>query len=191
MSRTTTADVLTHAAESLEVLLRFAASSPGFFPADTVAAAEADLAAARERAAELHGFPPPLPASAPPARTPYAAAAILIAAAIALAGTARFAQAFTHRAATVAAPLAIAAPPRGQVPPGWGKIGLSPEQKSAIYKTRAEFKTKRAALEEQMAKLKADERTALLEHLNDAQRQILATAAAGPAAAKIAPKPQK
>lgn len=60
-----------------------------------------------------------------------------------------------------------------QVPQGWGKLGLSIEQKKKIYATRASFYSKIQALEDQIDQLKKNETQELVKILTEGQREKL------------------
>jgi hypothetical protein len=47
---------------------------------------------------------------------------------------------------------------RGQLPAGYGKLGLSDDQRQRIYKIQSAYDTKIGALEEQLRKLRADQK---------------------------------
>lgn len=66
-------------------------------------------------------------------------------------------------------------PPRakGQLPPGWGKLGLSDEQKQQIYKTQSEYRGKIDDLRRQIRQLEQQEKIALSRILTDAQKARL------------------
>ncbi len=62
---------------------------------------------------------------------------------------------------------------KGQLPPGWAKLGLSNDQKKEIYGVMAKFKTKIKALEEQIKVLKTQERQEMAKVLTDEQKIAL------------------
>jgi Spy/CpxP family protein refolding chaperone len=62
---------------------------------------------------------------------------------------------------------------KGVLPPNWGKLGLTDEQKQKVYKTEADYKGKIADLEKQIAELKGKEKEDLLKVLTDEQRKRL------------------
>jgi len=188
--RINTANTLKNAADSLDLVARFNAGHPNVLPALLVSAVINSRAAATERAAEIEGLSPPPPPPQPPVPRRYHALAVLMLV-LSLMLAAKVALAASRTPPVSFAAIAIAAPPRGQVPTGWGKIGLSAEQKSKIYQTQADFRTKKAALEEQLATIKAAERAALFELLTDGQRQALASAAGGPAKQQPPATPKK
>jgi hypothetical protein len=59
---------------------------------------------------------------------------------------------------------------KGFLPPNFGKLGLSEEQKQQIYKLQADYDTKYTDLENQLKKLRAEERAALEKVLTETQR---------------------
>lgn len=62
---------------------------------------------------------------------------------------------------------------KGQLPQNYRLLGLTEEQKQAVYKIQGEYDVKLAALEEQIKKLKVEERQAIDKVLTDAQRARL------------------
>jgi TolA-binding protein len=62
---------------------------------------------------------------------------------------------------------------KGQLPPGWKNLELSKTQVEAIYKVRAEYRSKIRALEEQIKSLREQERADMVKVLNDQQKQKL------------------
>jgi hypothetical protein len=62
---------------------------------------------------------------------------------------------------------------RGQLPQNYGKLGLRDDQKQAIYKVRADYKTKIDQLRKQLEKLRADEKEALEKLLTPEQLKRL------------------
>jgi Spy/CpxP family protein refolding chaperone len=97
------------------------------------------------------------------------------------------------------APEAAAAARRGfdparRVPQYFGQVGLTPEQKEAIYKIRAKHYEKIAALERELAELRAQELKECEAVLTESQKQLLAQrrrpsirGQARPAAAPVPP----
>ncbi len=67
----------------------------------------------------------------------------------------------------------FAQPPKGQLPSGWGKLGLSDEQKKAIYTVQAATREEVSALQAKIDALKAKERSQLFDLLTDAQKARL------------------
>jgi hypothetical protein len=61
----------------------------------------------------------------------------------------------------------------GQLPSGWGKIGLSKEQKTKIYAIQGDYKMKIADLEKQLKDLKAEERRKMVAVLTEEQKDTL------------------
>jgi hypothetical protein len=66
-------------------------------------------------------------------------------------------------------------------------LGLSEEQKQKVYTTRADYRAKIGALEQQIDKLKAQEQAELLKILTDAQKARLREILVG----KVPPEPEK
>jgi Spy/CpxP family protein refolding chaperone len=64
-------------------------------------------------------------------------------------------------------------PLRGVLPPNFGKIGLSEEQKQRIYKIEADAREKIAELEKKISELKEKEKQDLLSVLTDEQKKKL------------------
>jgi Spy/CpxP family protein refolding chaperone len=62
---------------------------------------------------------------------------------------------------------------KGTLPMNFRLLGLSEEQKQQIYKIQNDFDAKLAALEEQIKKVKVEERQAIEKVLTDAQRARL------------------
>lgn len=62
---------------------------------------------------------------------------------------------------------------KGVLPPNWGKLGLSDEQKQKIYKAQAEYGDKITALEKQVTDLKVQQKTEMSKVLTDAQKTKL------------------
>lgn len=62
---------------------------------------------------------------------------------------------------------------KGQLPPNWGKLGLSEEQKQKIYSVQTEFRGKIDSLEDQIRQLRKQEGAELAKVLTDAQRARL------------------
>jgi Spy/CpxP family protein refolding chaperone len=80
---------------------------------------------------------------------------------------------------------------RGQLPQGWGKLGLSDEQKQKIYSAQSKFREKIDGLQKQIADLRDQEKKDMESVLTDAQktrlREIMSNRA--PAEAKPPEKP--
>jgi hypothetical protein len=68
---------------------------------------------------------------------------------------------------------------KGQLPPGWGDLGLSAAQKEDVYKINAEYKEKVDKLEDEIKKLRAEQVKKRLTVLNDDQRKKLRDAIGG------------
>jgi hypothetical protein len=64
--------------------------------------------------------------------------------------------------------------PSRRVPDFFGQIGLTPEQREAIYKVRAKHQAKIGELEKQMAELQAQSLAECEGVLTDTQKQLLA-----------------
>jgi hypothetical protein len=62
---------------------------------------------------------------------------------------------------------------KGFLPANYGKLGLSEEQKQAIYKVQADYDAKITDLENQLKKLKADEKKAIEKVLTETQKAKL------------------
>jgi len=62
---------------------------------------------------------------------------------------------------------------RGVLPPNFGKIGLSEEQKQKIYKIQADAREKIGELEKKIAEMKAKEKQDLLGVLTEEQKKKL------------------
>ncbi|MFN4260395.1 MAG: hypothetical protein ACK4RK_13960 [Gemmataceae bacterium] len=62
---------------------------------------------------------------------------------------------------------------RGMLPPYWGKLGLSVEQKQQVYQTQAKYRAKIQDLERQMEELRKQEKVELEKVLTPAQKDRL------------------
>lgn len=62
---------------------------------------------------------------------------------------------------------------RGQLPPNWGKLGLSDEQKQKIYKIQGDYETRIDELEAKLKQLKQEQNKEMVKVLTDAQRARL------------------
>lgn len=62
---------------------------------------------------------------------------------------------------------------RGQLPPNFRKLGLSDEQVQKIYRIQADYQAKVKELEEQIKKLKTQEKSEIEKVLTKAQRDRL------------------
>jgi Spy/CpxP family protein refolding chaperone len=62
---------------------------------------------------------------------------------------------------------------KGILPAGWGKIGLSQEQKEKIYKIQADYKAKIKKLEDQVEELRAEMRAQERSVLTEEQKRKL------------------
>jgi hypothetical protein len=66
---------------------------------------------------------------------------------------------------------------KGQLPQGWGELGLSAAQKENVYKVNAEYKEKIDKLNVEIDKLRAEQNKKRLAVLTDEQRKKLLAAA--------------
>ena len=62
---------------------------------------------------------------------------------------------------------------KGTLPPNFGKLGLSDEQKQKIYKLRADFKTKIKDLETKITKMRGEQKEAEENLLTKDQKKKL------------------
>ncbi len=62
---------------------------------------------------------------------------------------------------------------KSPLPAGWGKLGLSDEQKTKIAAVQAKYKAKIDDLKKQLKELQKEETTAMIEALTDAQKARL------------------
>jgi Spy/CpxP family protein refolding chaperone len=62
---------------------------------------------------------------------------------------------------------------KGVLPPNWGKLGLTDEQKQKVYKIEADYKGKIADLQKQIDELKGKEKEDMLKVLTDEQKKRL------------------
>jgi hypothetical protein len=62
---------------------------------------------------------------------------------------------------------------KGVLPPNWGKLGLTDEQKQKVYKVEADYKGKIADLQKQIDELKSKEKDDLFKVLTDEQKKRL------------------
>ncbi len=70
---------------------------------------------------------------------------------------------------------------RGQLPPNWGKLALSEEQKQKIYEIQSKVRVKVDELKAQIKDLQNQERKDMEKVLTDAQRAMLREIIAGKA----------
>lgn len=63
--------------------------------------------------------------------------------------------------------------PARRVPPYFGKVGLSTDQKETIYSIRGKYQEKIASLQQQIDEMRAQELSECEEVLSDSQRQLL------------------
>ena len=68
-------------------------------------------------------------------------------------------------------------PPNVQLPSGWGKIGITPDQKKKIYEVIGNYQGKINSLKDQMEALKKEEYAEAYKLLNDDQKAALKKAA--------------
>ncbi|MCS7046064.1 MAG: hypothetical protein NZO58_06885 [Gemmataceae bacterium] len=68
---------------------------------------------------------------------------------------------------------------KGQLPPGWKDLDLTPAQKEEVYKINAEYKAKIDELTKKIKELEAERNQARLKVLTEAQRQKLAKLVTG------------
>ena len=68
---------------------------------------------------------------------------------------------------------------KGQLPSGWGKLGLTKEQKTKIYAVQSEYRSKINDLEKQVVELRTQERRAMVKILTDEQKEKLKSLAIG------------
>jgi len=62
---------------------------------------------------------------------------------------------------------------KGVLPPNWGKLKLSDEQKQKVYKVQADYKDKIGALEKQMEDLKGKQNADMVNVLTEDQKKML------------------
>jgi Spy/CpxP family protein refolding chaperone len=62
---------------------------------------------------------------------------------------------------------------KGQLPPNWKKLGLTDAQVQQVYKIQADYDVKINALQEQIKKLKGEEKGELMKVLTEAQKARL------------------
>jgi TolA-binding protein len=72
---------------------------------------------------------------------------------------------------------------RGQLPPNWGKLGLSEEQKQKIYSAQTKYRSKIDDLKKQIAELVDQEKKDMEAVLTDAQKSRLREIVSGKAPA--------
>jgi hypothetical protein len=68
---------------------------------------------------------------------------------------------------------------RGALPPGWGKLELSADQKAAIHKVQLKYKDELKKLKEKEDELKAEERREMVKLLTPEQKKKLEEMATG------------
>jgi Spy/CpxP family protein refolding chaperone len=62
---------------------------------------------------------------------------------------------------------------KGQLPQGWGKLGLSSEQRQKVYAIQTDYRAKRSDLEKKLAEMRKQERTEMEAVLTDDQKAKL------------------
>jgi Spy/CpxP family protein refolding chaperone len=62
---------------------------------------------------------------------------------------------------------------KGQIPTGWGKLGLDAAQKQSIYAIQGEYKDKISKLEEEIKKLEAEKYKKMVGVLKPEQKKML------------------
>jgi hypothetical protein len=62
---------------------------------------------------------------------------------------------------------------KGVLPAGWGKLGLTDDQKQKVYKVQKEYNDKIGPLQKQIDDLKAQEKGEMVKVLTDAQKTRL------------------
>jgi hypothetical protein len=80
---------------------------------------------------------------------------------------------------------------RGQLKPGWRQLGLSDEQKNAVYKVQTEYGAKIDALEAQIKELKQKQEQEEFKALTDAQKARLKEILTGKVPEDKKPEPPK
>ena len=78
---------------------------------------------------------------------------------------------------------------KGQLPPNWGKLGLTDKQKQQVYKTQEEYRERIEKLKGELKKLQEQEKADLFKVLSEEQRTRLKEILAGKAG--DAPKDDK
>src|SRR5262245_22479218 len=68
---------------------------------------------------------------------------------------------------------------RGQLPPGWNKIGLTDDQKKQIYKVESDINTQINDLKKKIDQLQSEKKTAMLKVLTEDQKTKLKELAVG------------
>ncbi|MCS7016684.1 MAG: hypothetical protein RMJ19_08970 [Gemmatales bacterium] len=81
--------------------------------------------------------------------------------------------------------------PMGRLPPGFGKLGLSDEQKQKIYKIQADYEAKIQALRAQIKKLEEEERVQVFNVLTPQQKELYLKLRGIPEAKPSDSKPEK
>jgi hypothetical protein len=68
---------------------------------------------------------------------------------------------------------------RGQLPPGWKKIGLSDDQVQKVYRIQGQYRARISKLETELRELRTEERSAMFRVLTDDQKTKLRKLAEG------------
>lgn len=68
---------------------------------------------------------------------------------------------------------------KGQLPPNWSKLELTPDQKSAIYKVQAKYKEEISKLQESIKEKQLEERREMVKLLTPEQKKALEQLATG------------
>ncbi|GBD35168.1 hypothetical protein HRbin36_00273 [bacterium HR36] len=79
----------------------------------------------------------------------------------------------------------------GRLPQGFGKLGLSEEQKQKIYKIQAEYEAKIQALRAQIKKLEEEERVQVFGVLTPQQKELYLKLRGIPESPPSQAKPEK
>jgi Spy/CpxP family protein refolding chaperone len=80
---------------------------------------------------------------------------------------------------------------KGQLPPGWKKLDLSKEQVIKIYSIQTQFREKIKQLEQELAKIKTQERSEMIQVLSEDQKEALRKITLGEETKKKAPPKDK
>ena len=68
---------------------------------------------------------------------------------------------------------------KGQLPPNWGKLELTIDQKQAICKVQAKYKEDIAKLQEKIKEMQAEEKREMVKVLTEEQKKKLAELVTG------------
>lgn len=84
---------------------------------------------------------------------------------------------------------------KGQLPANWGKLELTQDQKSAIYKVQAKYKEEIAKLQDTIKEKQLEERREMVKLLTPEQKKMLEQLATGETTKeepkKVAPSKEK